>query len=220
MSSNQVLVKICGLRDAQSAGVAIEAGADALGFILAPSRRQVTPDAIRAIRDQIATSAGETPTTVGVVVNGSAGEIESLAARSGIDMVQLSGDEDVAILQDLGVPAIKALRFDAGTPLDEARREVNRWLSASSPARYVIVEGHAAGSYGGAGAVADWVLAAAIAEEFPILLAGGLNPANVGPAIEQVHPAGVDVSSGIETDGAKDHAKIRAFVAAAQSGVS
>lgn len=217
MSADRLFVKLCGLRDADSARVAVEAGADALGFILAPSRRQVSPTDIRAIRDELGSVFETLPPIVGVVVNESSHEIERLVAESGIDMVQLAGDESPDVLDEIDVPVVKAFRFDAETTFDEALRRIDPWVSAANPVQHVHVEGHAIGQFGGAGARVDWELAAGIAERFPILLAGGLDPDNVVEAVDRVKPFGVDVSSGTETDGAKDPAKLRAFVANARS---
>jgi phosphoribosylanthranilate isomerase len=81
----------------------------------------------------------------------------------------------------------------------------------------LLVDAHVPGSYGGAGVVADWDRAAGLARRRSVLLAGGLTPANVAEAIQRVRPWGVDVSSGVEINGVKDHQKIRAFVAAARA---
>lgn len=206
------VAKVCGLCDASAARVAIANGAWALGFILAPSRRQVTPEQIATIRTELPENNGVLPPMVGVTVNALASDIADAVAAAGLDMVQLSGDESPEILRDIDIPVIKALRFESGTSTGDARRAVDKWLSGSESVDYVIVEGHAAGSYGGTGTAADWELAAHLAEEFPIILAGGLTPENVGPAIQQVRPWGVDVSSGVETEGVKDPARIVAFL--------
>lgn len=204
-----MFVKICGLRDAASVQVAIDAGADALGFILAPSKRQVAPEEVAAIRPSL---RGDVPPLVGVTVNANAGELNALVQQSGVDMVQLAGDESPEVLDSLQVPAIKALRFPAGTTPDDALREVELWLSRPHPPAHIHVEGHAAGSFGGTGTRADWDLARHIAARFPVILAGGLDPDNVVEAIGAVRPAGVDVASGTESGGVKDPEKIRAFV--------
>jgi phosphoribosylanthranilate isomerase len=210
--SSDLFVKICGLRDASSARVAAESGADALGFILAPSRRQVSADAISAIRADLTEHVDHVPMIVGVIVNALPEDIARDVEVGGLDVIQLSGDEDPAVLTHIDVPVIKALRFGMDVELDEALREVDAWLSAPVPAVRVIVEGHAEGSYGGTGTRANWDLVARIAERYPVVLAGGLTPENVAEAIAVAEPAGVDVSSGVETDGAKDLAKIREFV--------
>ena len=217
MSADPVFVKICGLRDVDAARVAIEAGADALGFILAPSKRQISPAVVRGIRDEIERDGAALPRFVGVVVNLGPAEIRDVVSESGIDMIQLSGDEEPDILQEIETPVIKALRFSAGTRVDEALREVERWVGAPSPPRYVLVDGHEVGSYGGTGTRADWDLVAEVARRFPVVMAGGLDPENVVEAIDRVRPFGVDVSSGTETDGAKDPVKIRNFVCRAKT---
>jgi phosphoribosylanthranilate isomerase len=217
MSSRAVSVKICGLKDATAARVAVTSGASALGFILAPSRRQVAPRHVRDIREELLSSFERVPPTVGVVVNASAQEIARNVSDGALDMIQLSGDEEPDILDDIDVPAIRMVRLGMGTPVDEARREVTRWLDRTRPAHWIFVEGHAAGTYGGTGTRADWDLVAALAREFPLWLAGGLEPGNVAEAINAVRPFGVDVSSGIETDGAKDPEKIGSFLANAQA---
>lgn len=213
-------MKICGLRDAEAARVAVMSGADALGFILAPSRRQVSPEHVRSVRESLKQGFDTLPPMVGVVVNAGAGQISHDVDVSGIDMIQLSGDESPDLLDEIDVPVIKALRFATGTSVDVARKEVASWLDRLRPARWVLVEGHAEGSYGGTGTRADWALAAELAAEFPVWLAGGLHPDNVGEAIAAVRPFGVDVSSGIETGGAKDHAKIETFVSRVQRSLS
>lgn len=211
-----VFVKICGLRDVASAQVAVDSAADALGFILAKSRRQIMPHAIRDIRHRLTTRVGEMPPLVGVVVNPTPDEIAPIVAESEIDMIQLSGDQTPDILANIDVPVIKALRFPSGMPPDNALREVSSWLDGPNPAQHIIVEGHADGSYGGTGTRAEWTLVAEVAKRYPVILAGGLDPDNVAGAVSDVRPFGVDVSSGIETDGVKNHDKIRRFVGSAR----
>lgn len=219
MSASNVRVKICGLRDAGSANAAVQAGADALGFILAPSRRQIAPVLARTIRGEIQATCNHVPPMVGVVVNATATDIERDMIEGGFDMIQLSGDEAPCLMDSIDVPVIRAVRLPERIPVEKARREINGWLDRSRPAKWIIVEGHIAGSYGGTGAGADWNLVASLAGEFPLWLAGGLHPGNVSEAITVVKPFGVDVSSGIETDGMKDQSKIKTFVARVQGAV-
>jgi phosphoribosylanthranilate isomerase len=216
-TDSHLFVKICGLRNADAARVAAEAGADALGFILAPSRRQVTAQEIAKVRSRLSLAMDTVPAMVGVTVNSSPVDIMGHVEASGIDMIQLSGDEDPSILADIDVPVIKMLRIGDGASIDDALRATDAWLSAPKPAVRVFVEGHAEGSYGGTGTRADWGLVARIAEQYPIVLAGGLTPDNVSGAIRGTRPAGVDVSSGIETDGTKDASKIREFIRRARN---
>jgi phosphoribosylanthranilate isomerase len=211
-----VFVKFCGMQDVDSIRVAIESGADAIGFILADSRRRILPDKVAKIREHL--KPGHPP-LIGVTVNAEPGVVMRDVETAGLDLIQLSGDETPDVLDRYHVPVIKALRFEGGVTLDEALLRVASWLEGPRAAQYVIVDGHATGAFGGTGARADWNLVAGIARRFPIILAGGLSPDNVADAIRMVQPFGVDVSSGTETDGAKDHAKIRAFAHNARSSL-
>jgi phosphoribosylanthranilate isomerase len=205
-------VKICGLREPEHALAAAEAGADLLGFILAPSRRQVTAAQVGIIRDTL-TAAGHSPELVGVFVNAPAAEIRSMVGSCRLDVVQLSGDEPLTILDELpGIRIIKTIRM-TNTLVEQS------WLRPGPHHDHVRlhVDAHVPGTYGGAGVVADWERAEVLARTVPILLAGGLSSENVEAAIRQVRPWGVDVSSGVELDGRKDSARIRAFVAAARA---
>ncbi|MBX6341232.1 MAG: phosphoribosylanthranilate isomerase, partial [Thermomicrobiaceae bacterium] len=144
--------------------------------------------------------------------------LRAVVETLGLDLVQLSGDEPPDDLAALGRPAIKALRLGPDAGWDEARRLAERYLAGPAPAWALLVDAHVPGAYGGTGRRANWDLAARLAEEYPVILAGGLTPECVADAIEATRPLGVDVSSGVETDGVKDHEKIRAFVAAARAG--
>ncbi|MEN9933827.1 MAG: hypothetical protein RLZZ387_406 [Chloroflexota bacterium] len=207
------LVKICGLRTAEHALAALAAGADMLGFIFAPARRQVTPEAVAAIAREVrAAPGGQDITLTGVFVNEAPERIAAHAERCGLDAVQLSGDEPLTTAEALaGRLVIKTLRL-AGSASEAA------WLAAAPRDDVRLhVDAHVPGTYGGAGVIGDWERAAELARERPIILAGGLTPANVAEAIGRVRPWAVDVSSGVETDGIKDSARIRAFVDAARA---
>ncbi|HJZ49624.1 MAG TPA: phosphoribosylanthranilate isomerase [Roseiflexaceae bacterium] len=207
------LVKICGLRTIEHALAAADAGADMLGFVFAPSRRQISPEAAAAIVQAVRAKPAERPVTiVGLFVNAAPDRMLAIARQCGLDAIQLSGDETSDLADRLpGYTLLKAIRL-GGAPSEAG------WLEPS-PAQAVrlLIDAHVPGSYGGAGVLADWDRAAALARQRPIMLAGGLTPENVGAAIRQVRPWGVDVSSGVEIDGAKDAAKIRAFVGAARA---
>jgi phosphoribosylanthranilate isomerase len=157
---------------------------------------------------------------VGLVVNEDAASMASLVERTGVDVLQLSGDESPDLLATLAVPVVKSIRLRRGQSLDSARQAIEPWFEHRRPVAVVLLDAHVEGQYGGTGHVADWDLAAALAEWYPVMLAGGLTVSNVGEAIRRVRPRGVDVSSGVETDGTKDHAKIRAFIVAARSETS
>ena len=207
-----MFVKLCGLRTLTDAQAAIEAGASALGFILAESKRQVMPGMVASVREDIAMP----PTIVGVTVNNTADELMGIFESARLDMLQLSGDEPISILDELDVPVIKALRFPAGTSIDHATEEVDRWLSHRHAPELVMVDSHHGSAHGGTGMVADWKLVSEIAVRYPIVLAGGLDPDNVAEAIRRVGPIGVDASSGTESGGIKDPAKMNAFVRTAR----
>lgn len=211
-----MFVKLCGLRTVEDAGAAIEADASALGFILAEGKRKVTPEFVASVRTEITNP----PTLVGVTVDLSAEELLTIFEVARLDMLQLSGSEPLDILDRLDVPVIKALRFAEGTNRDDAIREVDGWYNHANAPELIIVEGHQPGAHGGTGTQADWKLVHEIAVRYPIVLAGGLTPENVAEAIRRVDPIGVDTSSGTETDGVKDPAKMTAFVSNARAEFS
>lgn len=211
------LVKICSLREPGDAALVIAAGADAFGLIFAEARRQVMPErAAEIVREARRLATEARPTAVGVFVDASAARITAVAEQVGLDLAQLHGDEPPELLAAIPVPAVKAIRPKPGETVSDVERAMARYLAAERPPVAFLVDGYHPGQHGGVGARADWGLAAELAARWPVILAGGLNPANVGEAIEAVQPIGVDVSSGVETDGAKDGAKIAAFVAKAR----
>lgn len=211
-----MLVKICGVRTAEHALAAATAGADMLGFVFAPSRRQISPAEAALIARALRSAAGPLPRLVGLFVNAEPAMVNAVAAELGLDYVQLSGDEPVAVVEQVVPPIIKSLRLD-GSAWEAAW--VERAASRDAPAGRVLLlpDAHVPGSYGGTGIVADWGRAAALAARAPLILAGGLTPTNVAAAIAAVGPLGVDVSSGVETDGVKDLKKIEAFIGAARA---
>jgi phosphoribosylanthranilate isomerase len=210
-----MIVKICGLRQAEHALAALEAGADWLGLVFAPSRRRVTPaeagTIARAVR---AHPCGRQVRLVGLFVNEIPATIEHIAAECDLDYLQLGGDEPPAIASRFKLPLLKSLRF-AGTQSEAGwlARADRQFRPGAAFQLLPLIDAHVAGSYGGSGQVADWSAAADLARRQPLLLAGGLHAGNVAAAIAQVQPGGVDVSSGVESGGAKDPARIADFVA-------
>jgi phosphoribosylanthranilate isomerase len=210
-----VAVKICGIRTPEAALAAAEAGADLIGLVFAPSKRQVDAPLARNIIDVLRRSArGQDTTVVGVFVDDRPEHIMEIATTVGLDWVQLSGHEPVEVAAAIDLPSVKALRFD-GDPSEAG------WLQRDLACDVgpLLIDAHVPGSFGGAGIVADWSAAHRVAATRPVLLAGGLTPMNVAAAIAAVRPWGVDVSSGVETDGVKNLDKIRAFVRAAKTAV-
>ncbi|MDQ0285691.1 phosphoribosylanthranilate isomerase [Desulfofundulus luciae] len=201
-----VRVKICGITDISSALAAAEAGADALGFVFAPSPRRITPSqACRICR--------ELPpfiTRVGVFVDAPLEEVRAVAEYCGLDAIQLHGCESPDYCRALGRRVIKAFRV--GDEIDPVEL-------SGHPADAILLDTFVAGQRGGTGRPFDWQLAAGLKLSRPLILAGGLTPENVGRAVVTVQPYGVDVSSGVEKDGQpgkKDPDKIRRFIAAAK----
>ena len=200
-----IKVKVCGITNAEDAVAAVEAGADALGFIFyEKSPRYVAP----AVAASIIAELPPLVTPVGVFVNEGVATVRSIMDTCGLAMSQLHGDENVSYCRELARPAMKALRLkDRGSLLALAE------YRGRGGVRGFVLDTFSELAYGGTGQITDWGLAADVAIRTPILLAGGLTPDNVTEAIRTVRPYGVDVSSGVESaPGKKDHAKMRAFV--------
>lgn len=209
------VVKICGITNEEDARVALDAGADMLGFVFFPrSPRYVKAERARDILDSLGGMRG-TIRAAGVFVNESAEHVDMILKLAGLDLAQLHGKESAEFVLGFSGRAYKSLQ-PAG--LDEARHLMAHYADSvrgNIPA--FIADAPPAKLPGGNGAVGDWSVAREIALEFPILLAGGLTVENVGEAIEFVQPWGVDVSSGVErAPGLKDHARVREFVARAK----
>ena len=193
-----VFVKICGLTTPEGVAAAVKAGANAAGFVFSPSPRQVTPAQAR----KLAAALPATMRRVAVFRHPPPGWISRVLDEFPADWVQ----SDAADLPGVDLGGAEALPvFRSGAPLPSLLPEL------------VLFEGPDSG----AGRVADWPAAAALAERTRVILAGGLNPANLADALAAVGPWGVDVSSGVESSpGMKDPALITAFVAAARRAES
>ncbi len=210
-----MLIKICGLRTQEHMRVAALAGADMLGLVFAPSRRQVSIAEAAHLVAALRAGPPPYPRLVGLFVNRTPAFIQEAAEHLDLDLVQLSGTEPVSDATAIKRPIIKTVRLDGSVDetawLELAERE------AEGGSVTLLIDAHVPGHYGGTGALADWSQARELAARVPVLLAGGLTPGNVAAAIAAVQPYGVDVSSGVETDGGKDSAKIEAFIAAARA---
>lgn len=189
-----MFIKICGCRRPQDVTAAATAGASAVGIILAPGHRR-TLEVDEAQRLCATVPAGIL--TVGVFLDQPLEEVRSAARAVGVDVVQLHGHEDEDYCAQLrsDFPLIKAWNLDDPAP---------------GVADWILVEPHA-GRSGGSGTAWDWGRARGLSLGAPILLGGGLTPANVAAACDAAVPFGVDVSSGVEVDGRKDPSRISLF---------
>jgi indole-3-glycerol phosphate synthase / phosphoribosylanthranilate isomerase len=203
-ANENVQVKICGLRTCDQILAARDAGVDLLGLMFyEQSLRYIEPRGAREILKTY--EDGQiSPDIVGIFVNKEADYINDVSEQVGLHFVQLHGDESPEFCQCIHRPIIKALRLNekSNSNLTEKYYHTAWRILLDTPAE----------KWGGTGETHDWALARAIAQQTPLFLAGGLTPENVGEAIQQVHPWGVDVSSGVETNGKKDVKKIQAFV--------
>lgn len=194
-----MIVKICGITRPDDARLAVSLGATHVGVICWPgSPRFVEPAAAAAIVEAV----GGRAVTVGVFVDESPERMNQLAAEVGFALLQLHGHEAPPVGPLLARPYIKALAV--GPDLDAG---LAHW-----PGVPVLLDAHDPVRRGGTGAVVDWDRAAAVARNRQVILAGGLRPENVGDALARVRPAGVDVSSGVESaPGIKDEERLRAL---------
>ncbi|MDQ2653719.1 MAG: phosphoribosylanthranilate isomerase [Chloroflexota bacterium] len=210
------VVKVCGIREPEHAMAAAEAGADVLGFIFAPARRQVTAEVARACI-LAARKARPDVLACGVFVNAPVDEIQATIRVAGLDLVQLSGTESPEFAALLPVLATKVFHPLPGLSAREIVSEIGAFQQAEVPPVAFLLDAYSTKGAGGTGEKADWTLASEINASVPAMLAGGLAAENVAEAIAQVRPLGVDVSSGVEIDGNKSIERIQAFVAAARA---
>jgi phosphoribosylanthranilate isomerase len=202
-----VRVKICGITNLTDALAAVEAGADALGFMFfTGSKRYITPAEARKLTLQLPPFI----LRVGVFVNPSQEEVTEAIGTAGINALQFHGEETPGYCASFSLPVIKAIAIRDASSLDA--------LQQYSPSAFLL-DAYVPGERGGTGETFNWKLALnAKTLGKPIILAGGLTPKNVGPAISEVAPYGVDVSSGVESaPGKKDPKKIEDFIRAAKA---
>jgi phosphoribosylanthranilate isomerase len=195
-----VKVKICGITNYEDASEAVRLGADAVGFIFAPSPRQIVPELARDIIFDLPPFVK----AVGVFVNEELSAIRDRVAYCGLDMVQLHGDEPPAFCRGLMPRTLKAFRIKDTSSLSQISAYKGR-------VKALLLDTYQKGQRGGTGKTFDWDLAVEAGKfGMPIILSGGLRPSNIETAISTVKPYAVDLSSSIEArPGKKDHALMR-----------
>ena len=209
-------VKMCGISKVETIPAVVEAKPDYMGLVFAPSKRQVTVDQAKTLVEELhrgyAQKYGsdtehdknDTIKTVGVFVNETVDNLVTIANEANLDAVQLHGDEDETFIQSLkertNVEVWKAIQIRTAA-------DTEKWIDSS--ADMLLFDAYHKDERGGTGEVFDW--SSLDAFERPFMLAGGIDSTNVARAIRTVRPYGIDISSGIETNGVKDDEKITAF---------
>ena len=193
-------VKICGLSTKEAVKTAVSAGADYIGFVFAPSKRQVTLEQAAELAKLIPVNVKK----VGVFVSPSRAELLEAVDKVGLDFVQVHGKVVDKLFENLPCGSIQAVQVDEGGHVP------------NSQADYLLFDAPVAGS----GQTFDWGQLDTTELAQPFFIAGGLNEDNVARAIQHFSPFAVDVSSGVETDGQKDHEKIRRFIERVKHGIS
>ena len=202
-------VKMCGISKVETIPAVVEAKPDYMGLVFAPSKRQVTVDQAKTLVEELHKQYAvrynsETIKTVGVFVNETIENLLKIAEEVKLDVIQLHGDEDESFIQILkeqsNVEVWKAVQVRSAA-------DAEKWIDSS--ADMLLFDAYHKDERGGTGEVFDW---SALDEfERPFMLAGGIDSTNVARAIRTVRPYGIDISSGIETNGVKDNEKVKAF---------
>ena len=202
-------VKMCGISKVETIPAVVEAKPDYMGLVFAPSKRQVTVEQAEILVEELHKQCinhydTKVVKTVGVFVNETLDNLVRIADTANLDAVQLHGDEDEAFIQSLkertNVEVWKAIQIRSAA-------DVEKWIDSS--ADMLLFDAYHKDERGGTGEVFDW--SSLDAFERPFMLAGGIDSTNVARAIRTVRPYGIDISSGIETNGVKDDKKITAF---------
>jgi len=193
-------VKICGLSTKEAVKTAVSAGADYIGFVFAPSKRQVTVEQATELAKFIPSHIQK----VGVFVSPGRAELLEAVDKVGLDLVQVHGQVADDLFEDLPCASIQTVQVDGDGHVP------------NSQADYLLFDAPVAGS----GQTFDWGQLDTTELSQPFFIAGGLNEDNVEEAIQHFTPYAVDVSSGVETDGQKDHEKIRRFIERVKNGIS
>jgi phosphoribosylanthranilate isomerase len=200
-------IKVCGITNLNDAFLALDLGADALGFIFYRySKRYISAEDALGIISKLPPFV----TTVGVFVNQGVEELKSMKRKTGFDLFQLHGDEEPDYCRELGNSVIKAIRVNDRISQDDVD---------SFPVQALLFDAYSTADFGGTGRSFNWELLKGIALSKSVILSGGLTPENVAEAIHIVNPYAVDVSSGVEDyPGKKNPVKLKAFIEAVRNG--
>lgn len=210
-------IKVCGLSEVEHAVAAAEAGADFLGLVFATSRRQIVLEKAQQIVKAVK-QLKERPMVVGVFVDSPAHTVNHIANRCGLDWIQLSGNETWQYCYEIEHPIIKVIHVTPQKKAKEIENDLETGQKVRLKQEYVcLLDTQSGTKQGGTGKTFDWEVARDISARFPVMIAGGLTPENVGQLLKKTKPWGVDVSSGIEVNGSKSIEKIRAFIKAVKS---
>ncbi|MCG2789107.1 MAG: phosphoribosylanthranilate isomerase [Actinomycetia bacterium] len=217
-----VWIKICGITNEEDALKIASLGADALGFILSTeSARKIEPDKakelIRATKDKFINIRDKMrPSFVGVFVNENIGKVTEIAEKLGLDYIQLSGDETLDYLKKIkkhnkNIKLIKLVRVKDNVPSFAAISK--QMLEFKKIADFFLLDTFNENIYGGTGKSFNWELVKGLSQEYPVILAGGLDCGNVTEAIQIVKPFGIDASTRLEeSPGKKDIRKVEIFI--------
>ena len=214
VSAEPIKVKICGIQRPEDALVAAEAGADFVGVVFVPQRRRrLDIRAAKHIVTVLRAAAGQAPRVVGLFADQSLDDVNDIIDDCDLDLVQLCGKESPEYCGTVKAPVIKVVHVDANAGPGAVDGLAARVGSYRDAGHLVTLDRLIEGVPGGTGRSFNWDVAARLSQRgFSFLLAGGLTPDNVSRAVAEVKPRGVDVSSGVEINGVKDHDKIRSFI--------
>lgn len=211
-------IKICGITEVEHALALAALGANFLGMVFSiNSRRQIDTNRAAEIVHNIR-SSGKHLETVGVFVNSPAQEVNRIVAECPLDWAQLSGDETWEYCLDIEKPVIKVLHISRESSAYVVLKQIEEGYRILGGKKVIcLLDTLVEGSFGGTGQNFNWELAREVALLYPVIIAGGLTPDNVGRLVNKAQPWGVDVSSGVETGGVKDKQKIKDFIQAVKS---
>ena len=209
------MIKICGVRKAQDALVAAESGADFIGLVFVPNRRRsLDLESAAHIVEELKVSFSTRTEIVGLFADQSLEQVNSFVSSCKLDWVQLCGRESLEYCDAVQARVFKVIHVPVESNSDVDAQELAATINDYSGSGHMITLDRQEGVLqGGTGLSFDWQIASKLSKMgFKFVLAGGLTPSNVGEAIKIVNPWGVDVSSGVETDGIKNAGKIEAFI--------